>query len=537
MSAPTVPMTTDGQLARLEFGRFDLDAYQLFLRVKTMPEHQVAYEWESDRYLVTMPARFAARLAGEVERPETRYQLASHLMDYQAYTVGHALDARRFAIWLDTGLGKTCCFLEWANHVRDMTNGRVLILPPLQVIPQTVNESLRFYDPTRAPSVIRSREELADWCRQPGPAIGITNYEKLIPGQLPELRYLAGIALDESSILKAGGGVIKWNLIHSARGIEYKLSCTATPAPNDRMEYASQASFLEKMRDGNEVIWTFFNKRKDGTWEVKPHARKAFYRFMAGWSIYMRDPARFGFADILADLPDPVIHEYTLPLGEEQRRLMYELTETKGGLFSDDRLGVRERIKLSQLAKGFLYEPGSSSKRWATVPSAKPAFVADLVRQEVAAGRQCIVWTAFDEEARMISRLLGSDVPHLTLDGSQDATERTDLIEAEFRAGNVAAVISKPQLLGYGLNLQFCKAMVFSGFDDSFERAYQAIRRCYRFGQTEPVHVHWPFIPELEGMVYGNVKRKEQQFLADVAQCEDAYREAMAEVYGREVAA
>src|SRR3990167_11402603 len=122
---------------------------------------------------------------------------------------------------------------------------------------------------------------------------------------MPEMRRLSGVAFDESSRLKGGGGVIKWHLIRSCRGIEYKLSATATPAPNDTMEYASQASFLEKLRNEGEILWTYFSRDKYGTWSVKPHAREAFYRFMASWSIYLRDPKDYGFNDILATLPPP----------------------------------------------------------------------------------------------------------------------------------------------------------------------------------------------------------------------------------------
>lgn len=525
-----LPVTIDGPLARVAFERYDLDAYRLFLRCKKLPEQQVEYDWERDTYTVTTPARFASLLSdvGALEvRDET--PLAGHLFDYQAFILRTALAAQRFAVWCDTGLGKGPMQLEWCRQVRDRTNGRVLLCAPLGIIPQMFSEAERFYAGELQLERIATREDLAEWCKRPGPGIGITNHQKFIPGVLPELRYLAGFDLEESSLLKTGGGVTKWNLIKSARGIEYKLSATATPAPNEAMEYASQASFLEKMRSEGDVIWTFFQRDKTGDWRVKPHARDAFYRFMASWSIYMRDPSRFGFRDILADLPDPVIHEYKLPLTEQQRMLMYRLTDAKGGLFSDDRMGVKERIQLSQVAKGFLYEKGSGSKRWVEVDSEKPAFVADLVRQERTAGRQVLVWTTFDEEARILARLIEGDVA--VLDGDMSDEARADVLE-RFRSGDVPVLISKPQLIGFGLNFQFCRAMVFSGFTDSFEQVYQAVRRCYRFGQTEPVHVHFPYIPELEGMVWTNVKRKETQFLSDVAACENAYRAAMAELYG-----
>jgi hypothetical protein len=527
MTGPAVVVRDDR--AHLTFDRFDLDAYQTFLAVKALPEHQIGYDWRTDSYHVSTPARYVGRLSGAAVPISRDWNLAPHLYDYQDFIVRLALDAKRFAAWCDTGLGKTAVFLEWARQVVEATGGKVLIFSPLQIIPQTLREAERFYQDLEI-TRLGSREALAEWCKTPGAGIAICNYEKLIAGPMPELRFLAGVAADESSIFRSGGGVIKWNAIKSCKGIEYKLSCTATPAPNDTMEYASQASFLEKLRAEGEVLWTYFTRDKRGDWRVKPHARSAFYRFMAGWSIYMRDPKAFGFTDILKDLPDPVIREYGLPMTADQQFQRFTLTEAKGGLFNDDRLGVKERVRLSQVAKGFLYEPGSKSQRWTDVPSEKPGFVAQLVRDEVQANRQTIVWTVFDEESRIIQRLL-PDIRVAVLDGSMSDEARAEILE-RFRAGEFDCLISKAQLVGYGLNLQFCKAMVFSGFDDSFERMYQAIRRCYRHGQTEPVHVHVPYIPELEGMVFSNVKRKERQFLSDVAECEVAYQVAMKEVYG-----
>lgn len=516
----------NGALAEVDFPRFDLESYRLFLRCKGLPESQVSYDWQTDTYRVTTPARFAPLLDASLApvRPEP-LPLAGHLFDYQRWIVRQALAAKRQAVWADTGLGKGPMLLEWCRQVLHLTQARVLILEPLSVIPQLCREAARFYGAGLPIQRLSTREDLTAWCASPGSALGICNYEKLIEDVLPEFRHLGGLAADESSLLKTGGGVIKWNLIKSARGIEYKSSWTATPAPNDTMEYASQASFLEKLRSEGEVLWTFFQRDKTGEWRVKPHARDAFYRFMASWSVYLRDPAHFGFADILSTLPAPEMHEYRLPLSAVQQELMYGLVKLKGGLFSDDRLGIQERSKLSQLAKGFLYDAKHGTAR---IESAKPAFVADLVRQDTAAGHQVLVWTVFDEESALLSEQLAGDTfPFGILSGAQTEAQRADLLE-RFRAGDLRCLISKPQLLGYGLNLQFVRSMVFSGFDDSFERMYQAIRRAYRFGQTETVRVHVPYIPELEGMIFSNVKAKEARFLADVEQMEAAYRHALA---------
>lgn len=527
MSAPAAPpiLIADDR-AEVRFERYDLDAYERFLRLKRLPEKQLLYDWRTDTYTVTAPARLAHLLdpaLPDLGRPAPA--LAPHLFDYQAFIVARALEAKRYAVWADTGLGKTAIFLEWARQVLLLTLGRVLILAPLQVIEQVRTEARRFYGQDLTLERLETRERLADWCRRPGPGLAISNPEKLIPGILPDLRRCAGLVLDESSILRSGGGVIKWNLIKSARGIEHKLSCTATPAPNDTMEYASQASFLEKLRSEGEILWTYFTRDKSGNWRVKPHARRAFYAFMATWSIYLRDPARYGWRDVLADLPAPDIVEQPLRLTAEQARLAQAFhVENGSGLFGTEGLGVRQRAKLSQLAKGFLYE----DRRVRPVASRKPGEVAAIALSEASAGRQVLVWTTYDAEGEILASLLPAAT---VLSGSTATAERERILE-RFRAGEVRILITKPQLLGYGMNFQFVRAMVFSGFDDSFERMYQAIRRAYRLGQTESVRVFVPYVPELEGLVLENVRAKERRFLADVAIQEAAYIEALRELGG-----
>lgn len=523
-----LPITINGPLAEVRFDCFDLESYHLFLRCKTLPESQLGYDWETDTYTLTTPARFATMLGVSLEAVvNDRMPLAAHLFDYQAWIVGMALDARRFAIWSDTGTGKTSMYLEWTRQVRHITGGRVLILAPLQVHRQVQVEAQRWYGDDLQIDRLNSREALAAWCKEPGPAVAICNYEKFIPDVLPELRYVAGIVCDESSILKTGGGQIKWNLIKSARGIAYKLSCTATPAPNEIMEYASQASFLEKLRSEGDILWTFFTRDKFGNWSVKPHAAAAFYRFMASWSIYLRNPAHFGFTDILATLPPPDIREYDIPITDVQREMMYAFLVKGGkGLFTDDGMGVQERSKLSQLAKGFLYDKTSDKRRVAMVESNKPAFVANLARADVAEGRQVLIWTVFDAESDILAEQLADLDGVAVLDGDMSDQARADLLEA-FRLGSVRVLISKAQLIGYGMNFQFCRSMIFSGWDDSFERLYQAIRRCYRFGQTETVRVHIPYVQQLEGMMLDNVKRKQARFDQETEIMERCYRDAV----------
>jgi hypothetical protein len=230
-------ITIEGDRMAIRFERFDLKSYDLFLRTKLLPEKSVEFDEASETYRVVAPARFAAQLGIQIDRAEAAdLPPCDDLFDYQAAIVRLILDSKRFALWADCGLGKTFIFLEIARHIMRRTEGKVLIFSPGNIIQQTREEAQRFYGDSLEVFRLGGRDELAFWCKQPGGGLAISNYEKLIPGEIPELKHLSGLILDESSILKTGGGVIKWNLIKSARGIEYKLSCTATPAPNDTME-------------------------------------------------------------------------------------------------------------------------------------------------------------------------------------------------------------------------------------------------------------------------------------------------------------
>lgn len=508
--------------------RFDAEAYDLFLRAKQLPEKRIEFDWHTDTYKILAPARFAHILDATLRAPAAvTGELAPHLFDYQRWIVEQALEARRYAVWADTGLGKTAMMVEWARQVAG--DGGVCILEPNRECAEQTRELAAEYYGELAIEPLYSRQDLEKWLTAPK-GIAISTHHMFAREQLPALKRLAGLVLNESSILKTGGGSIKWNLIHSAKGIPYKLSATATPAPNDTMEYASQAGFLEKLRNEGDILWTYFTRDKRGNWKVKPHARDAFYAFMAGWSIYMRDPAAYGFAPILASLPDPVYHEHKIEITAEQRAAMQELLVTSGrGLF-DTSHGVRERSKLAQIARGFLYEKGEGGERTArAIDARKPGRVAELVDGEAEAGRPTIVWTNFDEESEMLGRLTRErrgDLKMAELDGDCTDQVKSEVI-ANFRHGDVDVLITKPQLVGYGLNFQRCKAMVFSGLDDSFERRYQAVRRAYRLGQTEPVHVHLPYVPELEGQMAENVAAKEAQFEADVEQAQSNYVQAV----------
>lgn len=585
-----------GDLLRLPFDRFGPDEYGLFLKAKRLPESRTLFDPVNETYVIEAPARFAAMLGVELpklDRPALDF--SAFLFDDQVEITGMALDAKRFAVWSDCGLGKTLIELEFARHVIHRTGGRVLIITLNEIIPQYIEEAFRFYGDALPIVRINSRAELREWCKNGPGHLAITNYEKMNPESLEtqevtEMRHLAAIILDESSRLKTGGGKQKWALIKSCKGIEYKLSCTATPAPNDIMEFASQASFLEKMRNETDIIWTYFVRDpKTHRWTVKRHARKAFFEFMSGWSIYVRNPKRYGWRQGMEEVPEPIIQAHEIESTEEQRAHLLRLAAQEAGgqgmLFYDKDTNAIQRAKLSQVAKGFVYlkdrpaialpdklpprrkvekqfnnlasemrrlkfllkiysptdgEPCGISRQLRSareiqrIESKKPAYVADLIYSEVAAGLQVLVWTVFDAESNLIAEALAKTAGAQAFDlltGKTKDADRLTILE-RFRKGESRVLISRANMLGYGMNFQNCGSMIFSGWTDSFESYYQALRRAYRYGQKKRLRVHIPCIKDLEGDQLENIFRKESAHNSAIEEMEANYVTAKASLRG-----
>jgi len=531
-----------GDRMRIRFDKFDVSHYRLFLKCKALPEMEVEYDREAEAYTLDAPARFASLLG--VQAPPAAgpaLPMCKSLFDDQTYLVSLALVSKRFAIWSQCGNGKTLIGLEWARQVVAKTGGRVLIITLHEVVGEWIEQAAQFYGGALQVLRLNSREEMRHWCESGAPGIAITNYEKFNPGELAdqvvnECRHLAGVVVDESSRLKTGGGKQKWAIVKSFRGVEYKLSLTATPAPNDLMEFASQASFLEKMRSENDIIWTFFTRDpQTQEWTVKPHARKAFFEWMSSWSIYVNNPKRFGWRLNLPDVPAPTYITQVIKLTDEQAEAARILNIQKAGegqvdLFANSSNGVTNRTKLSQIAKGFQYRKGSTPER---IPSYKPDFVQDIVAKELRRNAQVLVWTVFDEEVQVLREEFrkwnAPPVEYLTGDTPEE--ERVEILE-RFRRGEVRVLVSRAGMLGFGKNFQFCSAMVFSGWTDSFEYFYQAVRRAVRYGQRESVRIYLPVVRELEGDVFDNIRRKEAEFERSIAEMEEAYIAARKRLVG-----
>ena len=392
-------------------------------------------------------------------------ELNEHLFDFQHAIVSWAVRRGRAAIFADTGLGKTLMQLSWADEVASHTGGIVVILAPLAVSEQTIEQGKTFgIDVKRIPH----GEAPTD------PGIWITNYERIDAIDFTELH---GIVLDESSILKSHNGKTRTAIIESCQSVPYRLSCTATPSPNDFDELGNQCEFLGVMTRTEMLATYFVNDTGDtGTWRLKGWGASKFWEWMGTWSVVLRNPSDIGFDGSKYILPAPIYHEHVV----ETEQLGDELFARPAQTMLERRKAQRDSIE------------------------ARCRALADVVNADQS--EPWLIWTHLNDEAELLAELIPGSV---NVQGSDSPEIKTKNMMA-FTHGELRVLISKPKICGYGMNWQHCARMAFVGLDDSFEKFYQAVRRCYRFGQTRSVVVHL-FTAENEGQILDNIKRKEVQ--------------------------
>lgn len=379
------------------------------------------------------------------------------LFAFQADICRWALRRGRAAVFAGTGLGKSLIELSYADAVVGETHGSVLILAPLAVAQQLAREAAKF-------------GIHATLCREVGdvrPGINITNYDRM---ERFDADYFDGVVLDESSLLKGMASRTRLYLTEAFRDTPYRLAATATPAPNDFMELGNHAEFLGVL-SMQEMLSTFFINDQTSTkqWRLKGHALDSFWRWVASWGVMLRHPRDLGYEDERYDLPALNQHEHVVAHG------VGELAKT---------LGERQRAKRESIAE-------------------RVAKAAALVNESDA---QWIVWCHLNAE----QDALQSAIPDAISLRGADTLERKEQGIRAFCYEGARVLVSKPSMFGYGLNLQSCHNMAFVGLNDSWEQIYQAVRRCYRFGQEREVNVHF-IAAEAEGAVLENIHRKEAQ--------------------------
>ena len=473
-----------------------LDSYRTFLRIKSLPRYEIHGR------MAVVPDEYAATLGvAAAAESEVEYTPSPWLFDYQHDIVATAIRKRKFAIFADCGLGKTPMLLEFARHVLAAQANPVLIVSPLMVVPQTIAECQKFYGDTLPIEQVAAKD-LAKWMKKPGSRLGITNYDAL-RDDTPQGN-LGGLILDESSMLKSHYG--KWGQVclRLGAGLHWKLAATGTPAPNDRIEYANHAVFLDAFPNVNSFLARFFVNRgqTNERWELKPHALRPFYRALSHWSIFLTDPSTYGWKDNVHNIPPIHVHIEDVKLSAEQEQAVRKET---GQLFVTELGGITTRSKLSRMAKC-----GSSPK---------PQFIADRVRSWP--DESTIIWCRYNDEQRAIEAALPEAA---SIDGDTPIEERQRIVD-DFKAGRVRVLVSKPKILGFGLNLQICTRQVFSGLQDSYEEYYQAVKRSNRIGSTKPLNVHIP-VSDVERPMVENVLRKARRVEADTREQEALFRDS-----------
>ena len=404
------------------------------------------------KHLIVQPSGF------DVDKSD----INSKLFPFQVDCTSWALKRGRAALFLMTGLGKSFCQIEFARLVSEHANGSVLILAPLAVSHQTVQEGKKLDVDI---NLCASGEDVK-------PGINITNYEKI---EKFDCNQFDGIVLDESGILKGFDRYYKKYLTDAFQSTPYKLCCSATPSPNDHTELTGHAEFLNIM-NRPEILATFFTHDGGETqkWRLKRHAVKDFWEWVAEWAVMMSLPSDLGYEDNGFKLPPLNRHQIVVD------HTGYIVKEAK--TLNDRRSARRDSIDLRV-------------EKTAEIVSSAPG--------------PWLIWCGLNLESAALKKAIPRSVE---VKGSDDPEYKSEML-LKFADGSINAMISKPEIAGWGMNYQVCNKMIFVGLSDSFESMFQAERRCWRFGQKNPVDVY-VITSEKEGAVVKNVDRKQKEFEA-----------------------
>lgn len=362
-------------------------------------------------------------------------ELNNNMFDFQKFIVKRALKAGKYAIFADCGLGKTLMQLEWANQVSKKTKSKVLILAPLAVVGQTIQEGLKF------------GIDMAN--------IDVQNYEQL---DNIDCSIYTGIVLDESSILKNFEGATKKQIIDNFISTPYKLACTATPSPNDPMELGNHSEFLDVM-SRNEMLAMYFvhDGGETAKWRLKGHAIKMFYQFIGTWAIMLNKPSDIGFEMIGYNLPKLNLIENQIKTKKREN----------GSLFNDAIISATNfnaELRITKIER--LDE------------------VVKLINDKK--DENFIIWIKQNEEGELLKKLIPDAIE---VKGS-DTNEWKKQKLLGFANNEFRILITKTKIASFGMNYQNCRNQIFASLDFSFEGLYQAIRRSYRFGQKNEVNIY-----------------------------------------------
>lgn len=392
------------------------------------------------------------------------------LFPFQRALTTWALEKGRCAIFADCGLGKTPMQLVWAQNVVEKTCKPVLVLTPLSVGAQTVREAEKFGIEAK-----QSRDG------QVAAPITITNYQQLLKF---DWKQFGGVVCDESSILKSVDGAIKSQVTDFMRKLPYRLLCTATAAPNDYIELGTSSEALGDL-GFMDMLNRFFKKSeqtmsrreefRSGLYRFRGHSEKDFWRWICSWARAVRKPSDIGFPD----------DAYRLPELQAVEHIITARTSNPDFLFDMPAVGLAEQ----------------RSERRRTI-NERCELAASLIN---ATNKPAVAWCHLNEEGHMLEKMIPGAVE---VEGNDSDEFKEETFDA-FASGQIRVLVSKPIIAGFGLNWQHCAHQTFFP-SHSFEQWYQAIRRCWRFGQKQPVRVD-VISSEGEAGVLANLNRKAHQ--------------------------
>lgn len=395
-------------------------------------------------------------------------ELSVHLFPFQKYCVKRALAVGRFAMFEDCGLGKTIQQLEWSQRVAEHTNRPIIILAPLAVVGQTIQEGVKFGYKVN---------EINDNTEIVGDGIYITNYDNM---DNVDADAFVGVVIDESSILKNFTGKTRTELINKFMNTPYKLCCTATPSPNDTTELCNHAEFLNVM-SRSEMLAMYFVHDGGSTsdWRLKGHAKEPFWDFVSTWAVMLNKPSDISFEDT----------GYVLP----NLNIMEEIVETpkrdNGKLFNDTSVNATD-----------------FHKELRATCQLRLDRVVDIVNSKP--DDNFIIWIGHDDEGKYLRERIPDAVEVKGSDKKEYKKEKL----LGFGRGDFRILITKLKIAQFGLNYQNCHNQIYASLDFSFESTYQGIRRSYRFGQTDEVNIYI-VIADTMGNVKESFEKKQSAFI------------------------
>lgn len=372
--------------------------------------------------------------------------LPDFLFDFQSDLTAWSLQKGRSAIFADCGLGKTPIQLVWADEIVKHTNKNILILTPLSVSYQTVMEGEKFGIDCRRSIDGKSTSKIT-----------VTNYERL---HYFDPSDFMGVVCDESSCIKNFEGIRQKQITQFLKKVPYRLLCTATAAPNDFIELGTSAEALGQM-GRMDMLGTFFKNDENSLhpiwwgarWRFKAHAERRFWQWVCTWARALRKPSDMGYDDSKFNLPELKMNEIVV---ESSR----------------------------PLDGGFLVFPATTLKEQRMERSYTMDQRCEKVAELTIPHKHSVVWCHLNQEGDLLEKI----VPDAVQISGNDPDEKKEEVFKAFSDGKVKVLITKPRIGAFGMNWQHCAHMTFFP-SHSFEQFYQGVRRCWRFGQQNPVIV------------------------------------------------